>query len=908
VRSGGVNTTQSLTITITGVNDEPAITSGPATPVYNDTDTDDSFANTTGSVTYGDDDGDSITFGVAFGDDLGTADDTLPGYDTAVTGQYGTLYVNSSSGAYEYVPDDAAVEALKTTANDVFSLTIDDGNGGSDSQLFDVTLNGVNDRPEVALIPGLVIDDTVADDTYAPVSGTLAGSDRDNDTLTYRATGDVVDHSESGYNRSVAGDYGTLYLKTGTGEYKYIADNTAVEGLKTTQFDTFTMRANDGTVSSLLQPLAITLNGVNDTPDMIGSTGGNLVEAGGVANGTPGTDTSFLTVSLSDRDDGDTAEFDVDALEADGWTVVVSRPPLFGLDPTHYSKEGNYGTATLNIVTGQVDYELDNDDADTQGLNVGDQVEDNFTVFGTDGTAGASVGIVFTIDGANDNAVIGGTLSGDATEAGGVGNGTPGSPASGTATSADVDNNDDAFMPVGFGTSISGYGNYSVDASGLWTYSIDEDDVTVQALNDGDSLSDSFVIFSEDFTIQTINIIIHGVNDSAVVAGDTTGAVTESGGALSPGDPDVSGTLSSEDVDNADNSFTAVGPGADTDNGYGKYSVDAAGNWEFDLKNGNKTIQALNDGDVLIDTFTVLTEDGTAQVVTITIDGQNEQFEGTNGDNVIEGTKWGDTMTGFDGNDLYLANNAADVVVEAANEGEDQIRAKISYTLSDNVENMTLLGSADIDGTGNTLGNVIVGNGGRNVLSGLDGDDNLKGGAGGDVLEGGENDDILNGGDGDDTASYEGAAAGVTVSLATTSFQNTGGAGFDKLLSIEDLEGSGFDDTLTGSAGKNVIDGCGGQDVMTGGAGNDRFVFDTGDTTNATPDTITDIENTDKIDLSAIGSFTVVGSFSGSAGELVLTYDSLNDVTVVAGDVDGDTTADLTILLTGDHTDFDNFI
>jgi Ca2+-binding RTX toxin-like protein len=120
--------------------------------------------------------------------------------------------------------------------------------------------------------------------------------------------------------------------------------------------------------------------------------------------------------------------------------------------------------------------------------------------------------------------------------------------------------------------------------------------------------------------------------------------------------------------------------------------------------------------------------------------------------------------------------------------------------------------------------------GGDDVLSGGGGNDELHGGHGNDVLNGGAGNDILDGdnfmngnGSGEDTASYAGAAAAVTVSLAIDGQQNTMGAGTDNLVSIERLTGSGFNDTLTGSSGANILSGGDGDDVLIGGAGADAL-------------------------------------------------------------------------------------
>ena len=87
-----------------------------------------------------------------------------------------------------------------------------------------------------------------------------------------------------------------------------------------------------------------------------------------------------------------------------------------------------------------------------------------------------------------------------------------------------------------------------------------------------------------------------------------------------------------------------------------------------------------------------------------------------------------DTLTGGDGNDTYVIDNSADVIVELAGQGIDTVQSAVAYILSGNFENLTLTGSAAIDGTGDGNANAISGNLGINHLDGGDGSDTLNGG------------------------------------------------------------------------------------------------------------------------------------------------------------------------------------
>jgi len=112
----------------------------------------------------------------------------------------------------------------------------------------------------------------------------------------------------------------------------------------------------------------------------------------------------------------------------------------------------------------------------------------------------------------------------------------------------------------------------------------------------------------------------------------------------------------------------------------------------------------------------------------------NDFLSGGIGDDLIDGGAGGDTMAGGLGDDTFVVDNNGDVVTENLNQGTDTVQSSITYTLGANVENLILTGTASINGTGNTLNNVLTGNSAINTITGGVGKDVLTGLGGADTF------------------------------------------------------------------------------------------------------------------------------------------------------------------------------
>jgi Ca2+-binding RTX toxin-like protein len=206
---------------------------------------------------------------------------------------------------------------------------------------------------------------------------------------------------------------------------------------------------------------------------------------------------------------------------------------------------------------------------------------------------------------------------------------------------------------------------------------------------------------------------------------------------------------------------------------------------------------------------------------------------GNSGNNTLSGGTGADTMLGGAGNDIYTIDNTSDAVTENASEGTDLVNSSVTYTISSNIENLTLTGTGTISGTGNTLDNILTGNSGSNTLTGGAGNDTLSGGTGADTMLGGFGNDTYTV---DNTSDVVTENASEGTDLVNSSVTYTIGGNVENLIltgsSALNATGNTLDNILTGNSGSNTLTGSGGNDTLDpGSAGTDSLIGGTGDDT-----------------------------------------------------------------------------
>ncbi|WP_417172427.1 VCBS domain-containing protein, partial [Vibrio alginolyticus] len=518
-------TPSTIKVTINGTNDAATVSS--ATVAVDETD---KAVTTSGTLTSTDVDNPDNAF---------TPD--------SITGTHGDLTIDAN-GHWVFTANSTFNQLnVGDKVEETFTVTSVDGTPST----IKVTINGTNDAATVSSAT-VAIDET---DTAITTSGTLTSTDVDNPDNAF--TPDSI----TGTNGDLTIDAHGHWVFTANSAFNQLNIGDKVE-------ETFTVTSVDGTPSTI----KVTINGTND--------------AATVSSATVAVDETDKAVTTS----GTLTSTDVD-----------NPDNAFAPD----SITGTHGNLTINANGHWV---FTTNSAFNQ-LNVGDKVEETFTVTSVDGTPST---IKVTINGTNDAATVSSeTVAIDETDTAIT--------TSGTLTSTDVDNPDNAFTP----DSITGtHGDLTIDANGHWVFTANS---AFNQLNIGDKVEETFTVTSVDGTPSTIKVTINGTNDAATVSSATV-SVDETDSAIT-----TSGTLTSTDVDNPDNAFTPVS----ITGTHGDLTIDANGHWVF---TANSTFNQLNVGDKVDETFTVASVDGTQSTIKVTINGTNDRptISGTSSGAVIE--------------------------------------------------------------------------------------------------------------------------------------------------------------------------------------------------------------------------------------------------------------------------------
>ncbi len=804
------------------VNNTNPVLGFAATINYIDTVVDDAFAPITRSLKVTDVNlGDSLTFGILGGGDDGTT--------ASFTSDFGVLTLLKATGVFTFLPNDAAIEALSSAASEDFIITVTDGMGTAQRFLtLSIAQSGVTETEGADVLTG-----TVGDDLFDGFGG--------DDIFNGLAGNDTVGFGSAAVGVTVS--LATTQLQdTGVGSVTL----NSIENLTGSAFDDVLISSSGNNI----------LNGAGgaDTASYAAATGAvsvSLLVAGAQDTVNAGADTLVNIENLTGSASNDTLTGDAQDNVLDGGAGVDILTGGDGSDTYVVDSLTDVVNETNPVAaTGGFDWLF----TSVSGLTLPTNVENGRIL--ELGTLEAP----FTLTGnALDNILISG--DGDDVLDGGVGSDTA----------------DYRFAPDGVTVSLTANGAQDTLGAGSdlllrienLTGSDFDDNLTGTAaanrldggagadvMNGGDG-SDVYTVDDPgDVVIETNANATTGGTDWVLskLAAYTLPSNVENGKIAGSGAASLTGnSLNNELVSGEGNNTLNGGAGTDTADystaagavtvnlGIGPQATGGSGTVTlvsienlrgsaFDDVLGGNVDTNLLDGAAGVDTVTYATATGSVTVNLALTTAQNTVGAGTDtlrnfenltgsrfddlltgsaGSNVLDGGVGADRMTGGDGADTYYVDNVGDLVVETNASlligGRDLVLSNLAaYTLPANVEDgrIVLAGLASL--TGNSLDNVLFS---------------------------GPGDKILNGGAGNDTANYSLSTSLVTVNLAITGPQTTGGGGMDTLLNLENLTGTAFSDTLTGDGGANILDGGAGADVLTGGDGSDIFYVDNiGDT------------------------------------------------------------------------------
>ncbi len=748
---GALKAFGSTTVNITSINDAPTLTAFAA-PVADDKEDQAiqiRFANLKSQGNAADIDGKVTAFAikavssgsVAIGETLATAKPWRAGGNDTVDGGHSAFWtppVNANGKLAAFM-----------------AVAVDDGGAESAKPVqANVRVAAVNDAPQLSIPAAIRYTDTVFDDTFATVSGRLSATDVDSRLLTYGIAGSR-DNGDGTVSRNSA--FGVLTVTTRNGAFSFTADDTAIEALRAQASATFTVTTSDGKASGQtslqvnIAQLGKTESQGNDNlvgtnaNDRFNGLGGNDVIDGRLGadtmRGGPGNDRFYV-----DNPGDVVIETSLLANEIDQVFSAISYTL-----PHNVENLTLIGHAAINGTGNSLNNDLiGNDRANT--LN-GDGGADKLT--------GGLGNDVYIVNHSKDRVIETSTL---ATEIDTVK----------SSVSYALSNNVEHLILMG-SAAINGTGN-ALDniltgnaAANTLNGGGGDDTLTGLAGADtmnggrgndtyvvdhvGDVVNDHGTLASEiDSVFSSVSYTLKTNVEHLLLIG--TAAINATGNSL----PNrLIGNAAANTLNGmAGNDFLDGSGGADLmhgGTGNDTYIVDQAGDTVTESSNSPTEIDRV----VSSISFTLpshvenLILVGTA-AINATGNALDNVLTGNAAANTLNGGPGVDMMIGGAGNDVYVVDNAADSVSETSTVRSeiDRVESSVNHTLRANVENLTLTGSAPINGTGNSWANVILGNAANNLLIGFEGNDTLMGGAGNDILNGGTNKDVLTGGPGAD--------------------------------------------------------------------------------------------------------------------------------------------------------------
>ncbi|MCF2147238.1 putative Ig domain-containing protein [Desmonostoc muscorum LEGE 12446] len=721
----------------------------------------------------------------------------------------------------------ANVSESPSTATRTIQFTLTDGDGGSTSATKNLTVSAINDAPTLVTE---IADQTATEDTafsFVVPANTFSDVDAD-DVLTYSAT--LADDNPLP---------GWLTFNAATHTFNGTPNNANVGSLNVK------VTATDGNGLTASDVFELAIANTNDAPTV----------ANTIADQTATEDTTFnFTLpanTFSDVDAGNNLTYSATLENGNplpSWltfngTTFSGTPTNDNVGSFNIKAIASDGTATVSdIFTLTV---VNTNDAPTVANSIADQIAAEDTTFNF--TLPANI---FADVDAGNNLTYTATLeNGDPLPAWLTFNGTT---FSGTPTNDNV-----------------GSFNIKVIASDGTASVSDVFTLTVANTNDAP------VAVNDSITTNENTPII--INATTLLSNDT--------------DVDVSDVLSIT-------ALTQPSQGSLVDNGNSTYTYTPFQNYY----GSDGFTYSISDGQGASSTATVnLTINQIISVINGTLSannltgtenrdiisgfqgndtlkglGNNDTLDGGDGNDSLDGGAGDDSLIGGKGNDIYTVDSIGDTIIESANAGTDLVKSSVGWVLGANLENLTLIGIEAIDGTGNSLNNILTGNTAANILNGVDGNDSLiggdgndtlLGGAGNDTLDGGLGSDSLNGGVGNDTyivdnpndAIAEGLNAGTDLVKSSVNWVLADNLENLTLTGSTAINGTGNKENniLTGNTAANTLNGVDGNDSLIGGSGNDTLIGGSGN------DTLDGGVGNDSLD--------------GGAGNDIYTVDSLND-------------------------------